>query len=497
MVSIKNSFNKFSKTLNKHWLLVLVLIIILAVVTRAFGITKSSIWHDEGFSIMLSSRDWLGVWLGSARDVHPPLYYELLHGWGLLFGSSALALRSLSAVFGVVVVGLGYFIVLKVGKKHNVAALAGFILALNPFLIRYSQEARMYGVLGVFLLVAMLGVIYITQNHKDWRGYIIYVAGITAGLYTHYFTALVVISFWIYVVAIFMQTGSKKISILTNWRWWLANLAAVILFMPWVPNMLSQLTRGQGLGWLSRASAMTLNDTIWQFTTFTDGRALWPVLYWVVPAILLVVIVAHTINDKTKAHFSRLILLFSFFPILFALSISFFRPIYHERYFVFAAIGLCMLLALAISEINAKNKILAALLLFIVVSSQLVGIRNVNSQSNHQMSTVMSGLESSFKPDDKLIAGELYVYFDSSYYNRTGLDIFLYTKQGRPNGYGESGLIYDKGIYLDSYNDIQSGRVWVIGKTGQHDYYDQVPSSWKLVSTFSAGYSEARLYQIQ
>ena len=156
-----------------------------------------------------------------------------------------------------------------------------------------------------------------------------------------------------------------------------------------------------------------------------------------------------------------------------------------------------MLLALAISEINAKNKILAALLLFIVVSSQLVGIRNVNSQSNHQMSTVMSGLESSFKPDDKLIAGELYVYFDSSYYNRTGLDIFLYTKQGRPNGYGESGLIYDKGIYLDSYNDIQSGRVWVIGKTGQHDYYDQVPSSWKLVSTFSAGYSEARLYQIQ
>lgn len=498
MVATKhNKLSAFSTFLENNWRIVILLLVILTIGVRFFGITKASIWHDEGFTAMLASRDWLAIWQGSARDVHPPLYYELLHGWSLLFGSSAFAIRSFSAVCGVLVVALGYKITLRISKNFPLALLAFLFLALNPFLVRYSQEARMYGVLGVFLLIALYGLIMMVENNKDYRGYLLYIVGISAGLYTHYFTALVVVSFWLYVAVVYCRGKKDRINLLVNWRWWAANAFALILFLPWLPNMIQQFTRAQGLGWLPKASAMTFNDTVWQFTTFTDAHKLWQPLYWLVPLVVLTMIIFVSFKDKTKQKFTLLLILFTFVPVFMAIAVSFVRPIFHERYFVFSAIGLCMLLAFTVAYLSQINKSLAVSLAIVVVLAQLVGLRNVNSQANHQMGQVIQKLNSNYTPGDTIISGELYTYFDGSYYNKTGEAMLLYTGQGRPNGYGESGLIYDKGTYLDSYSSLKSGRVWVLGKTGEHRYYDDIPANWKLLQEFSRGYSELRLYQIQ
>jgi uncharacterized membrane protein len=382
-----------------------------------------------------------------------------------------------------------------ISKKRNVALLAGLLLSLNPFLIRYSQEVRMYGILGVFLLIAIIGLIKISKDSKDWFGYVLYVIGVSAGLYTHYFTAMVVIAFWIYIVSIYFI--KNKITLITNWRWWLANILALLIFLPWVPSMMAQFTRAQGLGWLSKTSIRTLNDTVWQFMTFTDARQILILIYWLVPVLILGLVVYVCIKDRSKEKFSRLLALFTFLPLIMAVMISFIRPVFHERYFVFSAIGLCLMMALAIYYIFLNNKYLAISIALIIVLIQLVGIRNVYAQSNHQMSRVMGFINQNYQSGDRIISGELYVYFDGSYYNKTGSNFLLYTGNGRPNGYGESGLIYDKNVYLDNLRNIPSGRVWILGKTGDQSYYKNLPSNWKLIETTSAGYSEARLYQIQ
>ena len=495
MANTKQKNSSLYGFLEKHWAWSFALIVLLAFIARLISLLKSSIWHDEGFSIMLSGRSPINIWLGSARDVHPPLYYELLHFWTTVFGKSVLAIRSLSLVAGMLIVALGYQVVYMIIKKRNIALLASLLLALNPFLIRYSQEARMYGILGVFLLVAIIGIIKIVNDSKNWAGYILYAIGVSAGLYTHYFTALAVIAFWFYVISIYF--GKVKIRLITDWRWWLANIFAALIFLPWVPSMIRQFTRAQGLGWLSKASIRTFNDTIWQFFTFTDARQIWQIIYWLIPILLLGAIVYVCYKDKTSEKFSRLLMLFTIIPIILAITISFVKPIFHERYFAFSAIGFCMILALAIHYAAEKRRYLAITATILIVLIQLVGIRNVYAQANHQMSKVMNFVNDNFNSGDKIVAGELYVYFDGTYYNNTGNTLLLFTGGGRPNGYGESGLIYDKNVYLDSYGQIPSGRVWLLGKTGSHSYYDNVPSNWKLVSTISAGYSEARLYQIQ
>lgn len=494
MASTKQK-SKLLSFLDKNWAVALILLLISSLLVRSISLLKSSIWHDEGFSLMLASRSPLDIWLGSARDVHPPLYYEILHFWTEIFGNSVLSVRSLSLVAGIVVVWLGYQIAFMISKKRNVALLAGLLLSLNPFLIRYSQEVRMYGILGVFLLIAIIGLIKVSKDSKDWFGYVLYVIGVSAGLYTHYFTAMVVIAFWIYIVSIYFI--KNKIMLITNWRWWLANILALLIFLPWVPSMIAQFTRAQGLGWLSKTSIRTLNDTVWQFITFTDARQILILIYWLVPILILGLVAYVCIKDRSKEKFSRLLALFTFLPLIMAILISFIRPVFHERYFVFSAIGLCLMMALAIYYIFLNNKYFAISIALIIVLIQLVGIRNVYAQSNHQMSRVMEFINQNYQTGDKIISGELYVYFDGSYYNKTGSNFLLYTGNGRPNGYGESGLIYDKNVYLDNLRNIPGGRVWILGKTGDQSYYKNLPSNWKLIETTSAGYSEARLYQIQ
>jgi len=471
---------------------------VLAAVVRLSFITKSSVWHDEGFSIMLAKRTVQEIWAGSARDVHPPLYYELLHFWMRLFGTSELVIRSLSAFAGVLIIPIGYLIVRKIAGLRA-AILASFVLALAPFLIRYSQEARMYGLLGLFLLLALYAVTEIAERPKRTWPYVLYTLSIAAGLYTHYFTVLAVLAFWLYFVLL-EKPSTWKIgeSIWLSLRWWAANLAAVVLFLPWVPNLLGQLRRGQGLSWLPPATLRTLPDTIWQFFSFTDGRALFALIYWLVPVLVIMAGVYIWMRDMGKQKFARLLVLYSFLPIAIGLIVSVKKPIFHERYFAFAAIGIYVILVIALDWLAGKRTWLFGVLASLLLLIECIGIRNVYYQSNHQMGVVMQSLNQEYRVGDVLVAGELYVYFDGSYYNKTDQIISLYTAGMPPNGYGESGLLYNQNVYLNSLTTIPGGsRVWLIGKTGQHAYYDQIPANWKLLEEKIAGYSELRLYQVQ
>lgn len=495
MVNTKNQL--VNKVQSRWWLWPLLATLLGSLVRWSF-IAKASVWHDEGFSIMLARRSAAQIWVASARDVHPPGYYELLHFWMKLFGTSELAIRSLSSLAGILTIPLGYIIVRKIAGTRA-AILASFVLALAPFLIRYSQEARMYGVLGLFLLIALYTITEIMQEPKNIWPYVVYTLAITAGMYTHYFAALAIVAFWFYLIQLtpISQWKFRK-SIWLSWRWWVANITALVLFIPWLPNMISQLRRGQGLSWLQPATIRTLPDTIWQFFSFTDGRDIFVVIYWLAPIIILTAGVYVWLKDKSENKFARLLIIYFVVPIAIGLFISFKRPIFHERYFAFAAIALYMIIAIAIDWIANKRRWLFILLASILLVGESVGVYIVYHQATHQMRQVAAQMNQNYQVGDKIIAGELYVYFDGSYYNHTGQTILLYTNDSSLNGYGESALLYDQNVYLDSYQNVSAGtRVWLIGKTGEHEYYNTIPANWKLLSEYDRGYSEIRLYQVQ
>lgn len=130
-------------------------LLLLAAGVRAWQLTFHSLWLDEVFSLFWASKpagDIVRVGLTLTEDKHPPLYYLLLHGWIGLFGATDAAVRSLGVFLGALAVwpvyGLGLITQPAPADRPDHAwrrgALPALLLALNPFLVWYSQEARMF-----------------------------------------------------------------------------------------------------------------------------------------------------------------------------------------------------------------------------------------------------------------------------------------------------------------------------------------------------------------
>jgi mannosyltransferase len=76
----------------------------------------------------------------------PPLYYLLAWGWAQLFGTGEAGLRSLSALLGTATVPVA-FLAGRTLVSRRVGLVAALLVAVNPMLVWYSQEARAYALL--------------------------------------------------------------------------------------------------------------------------------------------------------------------------------------------------------------------------------------------------------------------------------------------------------------------------------------------------------------
>jgi mannosyltransferase len=120
----------------------------------------------------------------------PPLYYVLAWGWARVFGASEFGLRSLSALAGILTVPVVYATAIRLaGRKAGV--IAGFLVALSPVLVWFSQEARAYALATLLSSITLLCVIgFLDDRDPRWLAGWAFSAG--AGLATHYFVAFVV-----------------------------------------------------------------------------------------------------------------------------------------------------------------------------------------------------------------------------------------------------------------------------------------------------------------
>ena len=120
----------------------------LAAALRFSTLGLQSYRHDEAVTagrVLFASlpRTMHEVWAGEST---PPLYYLLAWLWSHLFGVREAGLRSLSALFGTATVPLAYLVGRElIGRRAGLAVAA--IVAVEPMLVWYSQDARAYALL--------------------------------------------------------------------------------------------------------------------------------------------------------------------------------------------------------------------------------------------------------------------------------------------------------------------------------------------------------------
>ena len=183
---------------------IFVFILALAVFLRFYCLTCSSLWHDEGNSWAVAQRGLDQIARDAAADIHPPGYYYLLKLWAGPFGFSAWGIRSFSALSGILTVAVVYLIgrEMAAGAEDNrseIALFASFLAAVNPFQVFYSQEARMYALLALEGTALMWAVLAMGRRMAAQglspavaRFAALYVLAAAAGLWTHYFFAVLV-----------------------------------------------------------------------------------------------------------------------------------------------------------------------------------------------------------------------------------------------------------------------------------------------------------------
>jgi uncharacterized membrane protein len=189
--------------------------------------TRSALWLDEALTVNLAHLPLRDLHGALKRDGAPPLYYVVLHGWTEVFGTGNVAVRSLSAVFGVATLPL----MARAGRRLGgpVVALGALVLlAASPFAIRYATEARMYTLVALIVTAGWLVLRRALAN----GGILDHAAlAVLSGalLLTHYWG--------------FYLIGVVAVALAAKKRW--AALAAVVvgavvLFGPWVPTFLFQ-----------------------------------------------------------------------------------------------------------------------------------------------------------------------------------------------------------------------------------------------------------------
>ena len=233
-----------------------IVILLLASAARFHRLGAQSLWYDEGVAYAHSLRTLPELIPLLQNNVHVPAYFTLLGWWQGLTGSSEFALRLLSALFSILSIAWTY--ALGARLFHPIAGLAAAgLVSLNSFSIYYAQEARMYAMLSAisaastWLFAGLLRHGSPNADDRGGRGQFIGLGLINAlGMYTHVAYALVMLTQAALAAVAFcaalLGTGSAARSGRLWWQPWIRMLlpfvSTFILFLPWLPVAVSQLS---------------------------------------------------------------------------------------------------------------------------------------------------------------------------------------------------------------------------------------------------------------
>jgi mannosyltransferase len=200
--------------------------------TRAMS---APLWADEGIAQGIASHSLGGVLDVLRLDGSPPLYYLLLHAWMRVFGDSETALHALSLTFALACVPAALWAGSAIfGRATGLVAAA--LAAANPYLSSYAHETRMYTLLSLLGIVAAAAFVK-AFVHRDRRA--VPVFGLTLALmaYTHNW-ALFFAAAAAATVGLLARRAADRRALVRDAA--LAFGAAAVLYLPWVPTLVSQ-----------------------------------------------------------------------------------------------------------------------------------------------------------------------------------------------------------------------------------------------------------------
>ncbi len=315
---------------------------------RLYGLGSESLWLDEANTARRLGLTFKELFFDTGSASQLPLYYWMTKAWCTLAGTGEVALRFPALVFGLLAIPAVFFL----GRElldDAVGAWGAFFMAINPYFIHYSQEARPYTLFALLALVAWLFLVRWIRSRKtaDLTNSMFATAGV---LYTHPFGVLILPT----LLAVLLLYSPREGGRLTvpGFRWFWRGLELVgILYLPLLyrvgRELLLKLDGGSAGAWLP--------DPGWTAPFETAGHYFmspWPAL-WVL-GLTLFVFVRDPGKDRQGRSFLVFVAsvwaIFTAAPWLISVTIT---PLFYHRFTIPVLPLLLILFGLALTRLRS------------------------------------------------------------------------------------------------------------------------------------------------
>lgn len=440
------------------------LVLGIGMLTRLHDLAEDSLWLDEAFSVYVAQQP-LGRMMEiiTQHDTPPPLYYALLHAWLAIWpGDVAYSVRLLSVLLGVTSVLVMYLCGKELGGVR-VGLTAALLIAISPFRVWYSQEARMYallallcGISGYFLLRAMM--------HGGVGAWIGYTLSTTLALYTQVSATFFVLGEGVAVLAFLLALSRQKATYRSPevthrlaaepedaglWpvrttaalrsidirraarSWLLCQVVIGLLWLPWLPFLLRQGEIYQSF-WIAAPTLTTLKNLVFDLTSIH-------LPHWRLPMGMELVVAGGLVlallgaRSLPRPLFGFVLALFVI-PIAAMFAVSQVKPIFLSRALIYVSMPYLLLIACGIASF--KRWWIGGALLGLVVMLNVVSLHRIYDViQKEQWDQAASYVTARATPDELVlfVASDAQIPFD--YYaakdpkplERRGLPVDVFT----------------------------------------------------------------------
>lgn len=386
-----------------------------------------SLWRDEAYSALMAQRPI--SWIVQSVTFEPPVYYTILHYWIRMFGTSEIALRSLSLLGFALATGIVIQWSEKLFRKSWLSILLPLLFFFNPMLLYYAFEVRTYGWYIFFTVASMYAYL-----EGRWR---LYIVATILGFYTHSYFLIVPM-----VQVIHWLLTKKSFSQRLRDPFFLASVINGLVIAPWLIRLAEQAGKLKD-SWYFPVDFHLIRSSLGNMFLGYEGTPWYLWDYTGALSIALILLFALAVKPKANRRITLYFALSVFLPLALVIGISFIKPLFVNRYLIPVSIAEVFLLAYATNAVGKRSTQYVVGVCLVLFS---IGF-NLWYPKEHQKVDIRRTLveiNTLARPGDVVLATSPLVLFESIYYSTNPSRVYLYNPSGSPFPWYVGDTIFDK-----------------------------------------------------
>lgn len=368
----KTDKNEFQRPYD-HVLIWAIVIFLLNLTIKGLFLEFPDFGHDEPFTLFRVQKTYAELIADLSANNHPPLFESIMWLWLRIVGYNPVLLRIVPLLLSsTATVAIFWF-----ARKHFslfVGVVAALLFTFSDFHFYLSHEIRSYP-LFAFLTVLSFDFYFrlidksiASQNRNFKRKSNIYLLTLvivnTLLLYTHYFSATIIIAQLFHAIVVMRN---RKLSL----RVGLSLLSIIVLYIPQIISVKNRMVdKVEGGHWLANPGFEELFNVLRKF--FNTPA--------IVVVSLVLTIASFWVARKSSSNKKQLAIGLLFPGIFIGMWVlAQWIPVFQDRYISFSTIGAFILCAITLEQLPKAIKITSAALL-IVSMALMVNYQPTNKQ---------------------------------------------------------------------------------------------------------------------